>query len=93
MSQILAAENKVFSDVDFADMWNLWLWKGHDPAQKLSFFEVKRGEEITFSVGILDYMTLENIIFPSEKSYKNNEQAFAAVGRALDKAEKVKSNG
>lgn len=93
MSQILAAENKVFSEVDFADMWGLWLSKGHNPAQKLSFFEVKRGEEITFSVGILDYITLENIIFPSEKSYKNNEQAFAAVGRALDKAEKVKNNG
>ena len=85
MSQILAAENKVFSEVDFADMWNLWLWKGHNQAQKLSFFEVKRGEEITFSVGILDYMTLENIIFTSKKSYKNKQQAFAAVGRALDK--------
>ena len=39
MSQILAAENKIFSDVDFADMWNLWLSKGHNPAQKLSFFD------------------------------------------------------
>ena len=85
MSQILAEENKIFSEVDFAGMWNLWLWKGHSPAQKLGFFEVKRGEEITFSVGILDYMTLENVIFPNEKSYKNKEQAFAAVGRALDK--------
>ncbi len=38
-----------------------------------------------YSVGILDYISLENRIFPNEKVYKNYAQAFAAVGRALDK--------
>jgi hypothetical protein len=62
----------------FALTWKLWKDKGHDPAEKLIV------DSETFSVGILDYISLDNIVYPSDKTYKNYEQAFAAVGRAID---------
>lgn len=81
----LILENMIFSDQSFNAMWNLWQYKGHNPAEKLSVFESVNGSEILYSVGILDYISLEKRIFPNEKIYKNYAQAFAAVGRALDK--------
>ncbi len=86
----LTRENMSFSDQEFDEMWSLWRYKGHNPAQKLSVFETKNGDVTYYSVGILDYMTLENRIFPNKEIYKNLEQAFAAVGRALDKAKRMK---
>lgn len=81
----LTRENMSFSDQEFDGMWSLWRFKGHNPAEKLSVFETKDGGETYYSVGILDYISLENRIFPSKKVYKSYTQAFAAVGRALDK--------
>lgn len=81
----LTLENMIFSDQEFNSMWKLWQYKGHNPAGKLSVFETRNGDETHYSVGILDYISLENRIFPNEKVYKNHAQAFAAVGRALDK--------
>ena len=81
----LTRENMSFSDQEFDGMWSLWRFKGHNPAGKLSVFETKDGGETYYSVGILDYISLENRIFPSKKVYRSYTQAFAAVGRALDK--------
>lgn len=81
----LTLGNMIFSDQKFNAMWSLWRYKGHNPMEKLSVFETKNGSETHYSIGILDYITLENRIFPSKEVYKNHAQAFAAVGRALDK--------
>ena len=81
----LTLEQMSFSDQEFDAMWSLWRHKGHNPAEKLSVFESRNGDETHYSVGILDYISLENRIFPNEKVYKNYAQAFAAVGRALEK--------
>ncbi|WP_432340212.1 hypothetical protein [Yersinia enterocolitica] len=88
----LTRENMSFSDQEFDEMWSLWRYKGHNPAEKLSVFETSNGDETYYSVGILDYISLENRIFPSEKVYKSYTQAFAAVGRALDKFSVCKDN-
>ena len=88
----LTRENMSFSDQEFDGMWSLWRFKGHNPAEKLSIFETKDGGETYYSVGILDYISLENRIFPSKKVYRSYTQAFAAVGRALDKFSVCKDN-
>lgn len=88
----LTRENMSFSDQEFDGMWSLWRFKGHNPAGKLSVFETKDGGETYYSVGILDYISLENRIFPSKKVYRSYTQAFAAVGRALDKFSVCKDN-
>ena len=88
----LTRENMSFSDQEFDGMWSLWRFKGHNPAEKLSVFETKDGGETYYSVGILDYISLENRIFPSKKVYRSYTQAFAAVGRALDKLSVCKDN-
>ena len=88
----LTRENMSFSDQEFDGMWSLWRFKGHNPAEELSVFETKDGGETYYSVGILDYISLENRIFPSKKVYKSYTQAFAAVGRALDKFSVCKDN-
>lgn len=88
----LTRENMSFSDQEFDGMWSLWRFKGHNPAEKLSVFETKDGVETYYSVGILDYISLENRIFPSKKVYRSYTQAFAAVGRALDKFSVCKDN-
>ena len=88
----LTRENMSFSDQEFDGMWSLWRLKGHNPAEKLSVFETKDGVETYYSVGILDYISLENRIFPSKKVYRSYTQAFAAVGRALDKFSVCKDN-
>ena len=88
----LTRKDMSFSDQEFDGMWSLWRFKGHNPAEKLSVFETKDGGETYYSVGILDYISLENRIFPSKKVYKSYTQAFAAVGRALDKFSVCKDN-
>ena len=88
----LTRENMSFSDQEFDGMWSLWRFKGHNPAEKLSVFETKDGGETYYSVGILDYISLESRIFPSKKVYRSYTQAFAAVGRALDKFSVCKDN-
>ena len=88
----LTRKDMSFSDQEFDGMWSLWRFKGHNPAEKLSVFETKDGGETYYSVGILDYISLENRIFPSKKVYRSYTQAFAAVGRALDKFSVCKDN-
>ena len=88
----LTRKDMSFSDQEFDGMWSLWRLKGHNPAEKLSVFETKDGGKTYYSVGILDYISLENRIFPSKKVYRSYTQAFAAVGRALDKFSVCKDN-
>lgn len=66
--------------LSFASAWELWKHKGHNPAEKLCFFEGGLG----YQVGLLDYMTLTDYIFPDDRTHMSREAAFAAVGRALD---------
>lgn len=70
----------------FFNMWELWRYKGHDPIEKLTSWVFKQPDgSVMFAVGIWDYVSFEEVIFPCAGPYKNREQAFAAVGRALKK--------
>lgn len=81
---IITPEQITVCPKKFAAMWSLWKYKGHNPAQKLSVFEVHNKDIIYYSVGLLDYETLENYYYPSHSLFTNYEQAFADIGRALD---------
>ncbi len=74
-----------FGAEQFVCAWSLWQNKGHKPSQKLSIYESRHGSQVLYSIGILDYVTLENIYFASESLFTNYEAAFADIGRALDK--------
>lgn len=82
----LSSGNMIFDAKEFADSWGVWQSKGHSPAQKLRVFETRDSGQVLFSVGLLDYLTLEKFVFPSVSLFTTYEQAFADVGRALDKA-------
>ena len=60
------------------------LSKGHDPAASLRTFTVTAddGSE-RYNVGLIDYMDADCVVFPSQ-SHGDYEQAFAAVGFAID---------
>lgn len=83
MSETLKHESKIFSASEFAATWGLWLSKGHDPASKLRTFTVTTEGVEMVNVGILDYGSLESVVFPSEK-HACYEAAFSAIGSALD---------
>ena len=70
---------------EFDAAWHLWLHKGHSAAEKLRIFDsIDEQGRTWYQVAILDYLTLETYVYPSSKEYLSLEQAFAAVGRALD---------
>ena len=73
-----------FNQTDFLQNWGVWQSKGHQPIQKLKIYESKSKGQTLYSIGLLDYMTLEDVIFPSESLFTSYEAAFAAIGRALD---------
>lgn len=73
----------------FTLAWSLWKQKGHKPIQKLTVFETHSGNKVFYSIGLLDYQTLENYYFTSQAVFTNYEGALAELGRALDKAEGV----
>ena len=73
-----------FNQTDFLQNWGVWLSKGHQPIQKLKIYESKSNGQTLYSIGLLDYENLEDVIFPSESLFTNYEAAFAAIGRALD---------
>lgn len=66
----------------FAETWGIWSYKGHDPVSKLKLIKTHEG----YAVGLLDYITLTEHITPSSQAFKSYEEAFADIGRALDKA-------
>ena len=65
----------------FFGNWETLLWKGHDPFQWLSL----REGDGTFDVILRDYVDFDTWFAPADKPYKTREQAFAALGRLLDK--------
>lgn len=69
---------------EFVEAWLTWETKGHNPAEMLRLFTTQTSAGVLYTVGILDYMTLDDYAYPSADDYKTIEQAFAAVGRALD---------
>lgn len=73
-----------FNQTDFLQNWGVWQSKGHQPIQKLKIFESKSNGQTLYSIGLLDYENLEDVIFPGESLFTNYEAAFAAIGRALD---------
>lgn len=75
---------KVFGADKFAQAWGVLLSKGHDPAASLRTFTVTAddGSE-RYNVGLIDYMDADCVVFPSQ-SHVDYEQAFAAVGFAID---------
>lgn len=76
-----------FNQTDFLQNWGVWQSKGHQPIQKLKIYESKSNGQTLYSIGLLDYENLEDVIFPSESLFTNYEAAFAAIGRALDEQE------
>ena len=73
-----------FNQVEFLQNWGVWQSKGHQPVQKLKIFESKSNGQTLYSIGLLEYENLEDVIFPSESLFTNYEAAFAAIGRVLD---------
>lgn len=73
-----------FNQVEFLQNWGVWQSKGHQPVQKLKIFESKSNGQTLYSIGLLDYENLEDVIFPSQSLFTNYEAAFAAIGRVLD---------
>ena len=76
-----------FNQVEFLQNWGVWQSKGHQPIQRLKIYESKSNGQTLYSIGLLDYENLEDVIFPSESLFTNYEAAFAAIGRALDEQE------
>ena len=73
-----------FNQVEFLQNWGVWQSKGHQPVHKLKIFESKSNGQTLYSIGLLEYENLEDVIFPSESLFTNYEAAFAAIGRVLD---------
>ena len=85
MSDILKHESKIFGAAEFAAAWALWVGKGHDPASKLKSFTVTNKDGSTgVAVGLISYVDLESVHFPTATTYKTYAGAFAAIGKALD---------
>lgn len=78
----------IYDPKKFVAMWSIWRNKGHQPTQKLKIFESVGENKIFYSIGLLDYQTLENYCFPSQSVFANYEGAFADIGHVLDKAER-----
>lgn len=82
----------IWSQKRFIGVWCTWQSKGHDPLQNLSswVFPQDDGSNL-YAVGIQDYVSLDDgyAIFPCDKPYKTRTQAFAAIGRALTKLDKL----
>lgn len=85
MSDILKQEHKIFGQAAFASAWALWVGKGHDPASKLKSFTITNKDGSTgVAVGLVSYVDLESVHFPTTATYKTYAGAFAAIGKALD---------
>lgn len=83
---VLAQENKIFGQAEFASAWALWVGKGHDPASKLKSFTItNKGGSTGVAVGLVSYADFESVHFPTTTTYKTYAGAFAAIGKALDK--------
>ena len=83
MGDILKHESKIFGAAEFCSAWALWAGKGHDPASKLQAFTVTVDGAQRVNVGLVDYATLESVVFPS-RSHETYAAAFAAIGKALE---------
>lgn len=79
-------QHMIFGQKEFIGAWNIWKSKGHDPMTKLKLFESPADSGTLYSLGIVDYVTLESVVFPNRSLFTNREAAFASIGRALDAA-------
>lgn len=82
--RIDAMDDQELRKQEFISAWQVWELKGHNPMEKLKLYEATTKDGTLFTVGLLDYVTLEDYLHPSDEDYPSAEQAFAAVGRAID---------
>lgn len=75
-------QNLVLDAEAFRNACEVWKSKNHNPLKQIELFVLEDGG---FAVGVLDYVTRKQYFVASERGYKTREQAFAAVGRQLDK--------
>lgn len=78
------AEGATYCPQVFVQAWGVWKSKGFDPMEKLRIYETTAGTKLLYAVGLLDYVTLERLHFPSSAAHSTYEKAFADAGKALD---------
>lgn len=85
MGDILKQESKIFGQAEFAAAFSLWTHKGHDGMTKLKQYHVTDKDGSTgIAIGLLSYVDLESVHFPTKQTHTTYESALASIGFALD---------